>query len=108
MVVTGTVTDWRGWAGMAFPEIGQYVVRGRLTSWNRLGAGSGHLRGDELLDAPPLSSRVDGGLLANHLADAERLFEQAEPLHRVSDALQTDTVHSERKGGHRHNRGRLR
>jgi hypothetical protein len=28
MVITGTVTDWREWAGMAFPEIGQYVVRG--------------------------------------------------------------------------------
>jgi hypothetical protein len=106
MVITGTVTDWRGWAGMAFPEIGQYVVRGRLTSWKSTGSG---------IRAPTrrrtsgcATSRVDGGLLADHLADAERLFEQAEPLHRVSDALQTDTVHSERKGGHRHNRGRLR
>jgi hypothetical protein len=26
MVVTGTVTEWEEWAGMAFPETGRYVV----------------------------------------------------------------------------------
>jgi GNAT superfamily N-acetyltransferase len=26
MVITGTVADWEGWAQMAFPETGQYVV----------------------------------------------------------------------------------
>jgi GNAT superfamily N-acetyltransferase len=26
MIITGTVSEWEGWAGMAFPETGQYVV----------------------------------------------------------------------------------
>jgi GNAT superfamily N-acetyltransferase len=26
MIITGTVADWEQWAGMAFPETGQYVV----------------------------------------------------------------------------------
>jgi GNAT superfamily N-acetyltransferase len=30
MVVTGTVTEWELWAGMAFPETGRYVVPGAL------------------------------------------------------------------------------
>ncbi len=30
MVVTGTVTEWEEWAGMAFPETGRYVVPGAL------------------------------------------------------------------------------
>jgi hypothetical protein len=28
--VTGTVSDWEGWTGMAFPETGSYVVPGAL------------------------------------------------------------------------------
>jgi GNAT superfamily N-acetyltransferase len=30
MVVTGTITEWERWAGMAFPETGRYVVPGAL------------------------------------------------------------------------------
>jgi len=30
MVVNGTVADWEGWTGMAFPETGRYVVPGAL------------------------------------------------------------------------------
>jgi GNAT superfamily N-acetyltransferase len=30
MIVTGSVTEWETWAGMAFPETGQYVVPGAL------------------------------------------------------------------------------
>jgi GNAT superfamily N-acetyltransferase len=30
MVVTGTVTEWEEWAGLAFPETGRYVVPGAL------------------------------------------------------------------------------
>jgi GNAT superfamily N-acetyltransferase len=30
MVVTGTVTEWQAWTGMAFPESGRYVVPGAL------------------------------------------------------------------------------
>jgi GNAT superfamily N-acetyltransferase len=30
MVVTGTVTEWELWAGLAFPETGRYVVPGAL------------------------------------------------------------------------------
>jgi hypothetical protein len=30
MRVTGTVSDWEGWTGMAFPETGSYVVPGAL------------------------------------------------------------------------------
>lgn len=30
MIVTGTVAEWAGWTGMAFPETGQYVVPGAL------------------------------------------------------------------------------
>lgn len=30
MRVTGTVADWAGWTGMAFPEAGSYVVPGAL------------------------------------------------------------------------------
>jgi len=26
MIITGTVAEWEGWAAMAFPETGQYVV----------------------------------------------------------------------------------
>ena len=26
MVITGTVAEWEGWAAMAFPESGEYVV----------------------------------------------------------------------------------
>jgi len=28
MIITGTVADWEGWTGMAFPESGRYVVPG--------------------------------------------------------------------------------
>jgi hypothetical protein len=28
MTITGTVADWEGWTGMAFPESGEYVVPG--------------------------------------------------------------------------------
>ena len=30
MIVTGTVAEWQGWAGMAFPQTGRYVVPGAL------------------------------------------------------------------------------
>lgn len=30
MIVTGTVAEWQGWAGMAFPQTGSYVVPGAL------------------------------------------------------------------------------
>jgi GNAT superfamily N-acetyltransferase len=30
MVVAGTIVQWQDWAGMAFPETGQYVVPGAL------------------------------------------------------------------------------
>jgi GNAT superfamily N-acetyltransferase len=30
MIITGTVTEWEEWAGMAFPETGRYVVPGAL------------------------------------------------------------------------------
>lgn len=30
MVVTGTVAQWEGWTGMAFPQSGRYVVAGGL------------------------------------------------------------------------------
>jgi len=30
MVVTGTIADWEGWAGLVFPETGRYVVPGAL------------------------------------------------------------------------------
>lgn len=30
LVVTGTVAEWEEWAGMGFPESGQYVVEGAL------------------------------------------------------------------------------
>jgi GNAT superfamily N-acetyltransferase len=30
MVVTGAIAEWQGWAGMAFPETGRYVVPGAL------------------------------------------------------------------------------
>lgn len=30
MVVTGTVAQWEGWTGMAFPQTGRYVVAGGL------------------------------------------------------------------------------
>ena len=30
MVITGTVTEWEEWAGLAFPETGRYVVPGAL------------------------------------------------------------------------------
>lgn len=30
MVVTGSVAEWKRWAGMAFPETGRYVVPGAL------------------------------------------------------------------------------
>ena len=30
MEISGTVADWEGWAGMRFPESGQYVVPGAL------------------------------------------------------------------------------
>jgi hypothetical protein len=30
MLVTGTVTEWEAWAGMAFPDSGDYVVPGAL------------------------------------------------------------------------------
>lgn len=30
MVVTGTIREWEGWAGMRFPESGAYVVPGAL------------------------------------------------------------------------------
>lgn len=30
MTITGSVTDWEKWAGMAFPESGDYVVPGAL------------------------------------------------------------------------------
>ena len=26
MVITGSVADWEGWTGMAFPDSGSYVV----------------------------------------------------------------------------------
>lgn len=26
MIITGTVAEWEGWAAMAFPETGHYVV----------------------------------------------------------------------------------
>jgi hypothetical protein len=26
MIITGTVTEWEQWTGMAFPESGRYVV----------------------------------------------------------------------------------
>lgn len=31
MTVTGSVSDWEAWTGMAFPETGQYVVPGACT-----------------------------------------------------------------------------
>jgi GNAT superfamily N-acetyltransferase len=30
MVITGTITEWEEWAGLAFPETGRYVVPGAL------------------------------------------------------------------------------
>jgi hypothetical protein len=30
MIVTGTVAEWQGWAAMAFPQTGSYVVPGAL------------------------------------------------------------------------------
>jgi hypothetical protein len=30
MLVTGTISEWEQWTGMAFPESGQYVVPGAL------------------------------------------------------------------------------
>jgi GNAT superfamily N-acetyltransferase len=30
MIVTGTVAEWEGWTGMAFPQAGRYVVPGAL------------------------------------------------------------------------------
>ena len=30
MTITGTVAEWEGWAGMAFPDTGDYVVPGAL------------------------------------------------------------------------------
>ncbi|MDQ3493891.1 MAG: hypothetical protein M3452_11640 [Chloroflexota bacterium] len=30
LVITGTIAEWEGWAGMAFPERGAYVVPGAL------------------------------------------------------------------------------
>jgi hypothetical protein len=30
MIVSGTVAEWQGWAGMAFPQTGSYVVPGAL------------------------------------------------------------------------------
>lgn len=30
MIVTGTVAEWQGWAAMAFPQTGRYVVPGAL------------------------------------------------------------------------------
>ena len=29
--ITGTVAEWESWAGMAFPESGEYVVPGALS-----------------------------------------------------------------------------
>ncbi len=28
MTIEGTVTEWESWTGMAFPDSGDYVVRG--------------------------------------------------------------------------------
>ena len=31
MTIAGTVADWERWAGMSFPDSGDYVVPGALT-----------------------------------------------------------------------------